>query len=149
MPPPAVTLLDCWPLLEQPRHFDLGHVLNSSVIDAIAPARLGGLSVHHSGVWQCDLSDDRLTWSGGVYDIFGLERGALVRREQAVAHYSEESRAKLERLRSHAIAHRLGFTIDVEIDAAAVGERRLVRVIAAPVCEGDRVVRLHGVKLIV
>jgi len=90
-----------------------------------------------------------LTWSGGVFDIFGLERDSTVSREQAVAHYSEESRASLERLRSYAIRHKRGFTIDVEIRAASIGKNRSVRVIGAPVCEDDRVVRLHGLKLII
>jgi hypothetical protein len=70
-----------------------------------------------------------------------------VRRDEAVAFYGEDSRAKMERLRSYAIRHKRGFTLDVEI-RAAVGESRWVRLIAAPVCEGNRVARLHGLKLI-
>lgn len=145
----ALEIFRSWPIWEQPRHFDLGHVLNCAVIDLIEPSHIGALGVHHAGLWQCDLANDVLTWSGGVYDIFGLKRVSPVSREQAVAHYSEESRASLERLRSYAIRNKQGFTIDVEIRAAAVGERRSVRVIAAPVCEGDQVVGLHGLKLII
>jgi hypothetical protein len=138
-----------WPLFEQPRHFDLGHILNCAVTDAIEPGRLGALGIHHAGLWECDLSDESLIWSGGVYDVFGLQRGREVTREQAVAHYREDSRTKLERLRAYAISQRRGFTLDAEIDAASVGERRWMRLIAAPVCEGDRVVRLHGLKLLI
>jgi len=54
----------------------------------------------------------------------------------------------MERLRAHAIKHRRGFTLDVEINAVTDG-RRWMRLIGAPVCEGDRAVRLHGLKLIV
>jgi len=54
----------------------------------------------------------------------------------------------MERMRAHAIRHRCGFTLDVEISASAVGEARTVRLIAAPVCEGDLAVRLHGLKLL-
>jgi PAS domain-containing protein len=142
-------MLRSWPIWEEPRHFDLSHILNCAVIDLIEPAHVGDLAVHHAGLWQCDLANDALTWSGGVYDIFGLERDLPVSRDKAVAHYSEESRASLERLRSYAIRHKRGFTIDVEIHAAAVGQRRSVRVIAAPVCEDGRVVLLHGLKLII
>jgi hypothetical protein len=53
----------------------------------------------------------------------------------------------MERLRSYAIRHKRGFTLDVDI-RAAVGETRWVRLIAAPVCDGNRVARLHGLKLI-
>ncbi len=52
----------------------------------------------------------------------------------------------MERLRAHAIARRRGFTIDVEI-RPATGEKRWMRLIAAPVCRGGRPVRLHGLKL--
>jgi PAS domain-containing protein len=137
-----------WPLWEQPRHFELGHVLNSAVSDLIEPARMGQLGFHHAGCWECDLKDNKLTWSGGVYDIFGLQRWAPVRREEAVALYSERSRTIMERLRAHAIRHRRGFTVDVEI-LPATGERRWIRLIAAPVCVGRDVIRLHGLKLVI
>lgn len=137
-----------WPLSEQARHFDLGHVLNCAVTDLVIPAVPGGLGLHHVGCFECDLADDSLTWSGGVYDIFGLPRGASLTRDEAVSFYCEESRAKLERLRSYAIKHRRGFTLDVEI-APAVGGRRWMRLIAAPICAGGRSARLQGLKLII
>lgn len=138
-----------WPLWEQPRHFDLGHILNCAVTDAIQPVNIGALGIQHAGVFECDLSTNALTWSGGVYDIFGLPRGTIVSRTEALAIYTEDSRAKLERIRAYAIRHKRGFTLDIDIRAASVDELRHVRVIAAPVCQDDKVVRLHGVKLIV
>jgi PAS domain-containing protein len=114
----------------------------------VEPAEVGGLGLHHAGCWECDLTDNSLIWSGGVYDIFGLPRGAQVNRKEAVALYSEASRAAMERLRAYAIEHKRGFTLDTEI-FPAVGKRRWMRLIAAPVCDGGRVVRLHGLKLIV
>lgn len=137
-----------WPIYEQARHFELGSVLSCAVTDAIDPARVGDLGLHHAGLWECDLADNSLIWSGGVYDIFGLPRNAKIRREEIVALYRVESRAAMERLRAHAIKHRRGFTLDVEIDAVT-GGRRWVRLIGAPVCEDGRPVRLHGLKLIV
>ena len=141
-------LLHSWPLSEQPRHFELGMVLNSAVIDMVGPGEVGQLGVHHAGCWECDLTDNSLTWSGGVYDIFGLPRGAEVSRDEAVYLYTEESRAAMERLRSYAIEHRRGFTLDAEI-RPAIGGGRWMRLIAAPVCDGDKVLRLHGLKLII
>jgi PAS domain-containing protein len=143
-----VALTDSWPLSEQARHFELGHVLNSAVTDLIQPALTGELGIHHAGCWECDLADDSLTWSGGIYDIFGLPRSVPVRRDEAVSRYCEHSRARMENLRAYAIKHRRGFTLDVDIHPAA-GDARRVRLIAAPVCDGDRVVRLHGLKLII
>jgi hypothetical protein len=76
-------LLESWPLSEQSRHFDLGLVLNSAVTDIIGPAQVGALGIHHSGCWECNLADNSLTWSGGIYDIFGLPRGSPVSGEDA------------------------------------------------------------------
>lgn len=137
-----------WPVREQQSHFDLGHVLNCAVAEAIGPVEVGALGPHHAGLWECDLSDNSLIWSGGVYDIFGLERGVAVTRDLALSLYADESRAKLERLRAHAIRNNLGFTLDIEIRAAAVGQRRRLRIIGAPVFVGEVAVRLHGLKII-
>lgn len=138
-----------WALNEQSRHFELGHLFNSVIADAIDWQQVGAVGPYHAGVWECDLLDNSLIWSGGVYDLFGLERGARITREEALTHYTEESRAKLERLRSHAIRQRLGFTLDVEVRAAAVGRNREVRIIASPEYHECRPVRLRGLKLIV
>jgi len=137
-----------WPLFEQSRQFELGYVLSSVVTDLIDPTEVGGLNLHHVGCWECNLSDNSLIWSGGVYDLFGLPRGATVTRDEAVSFYSEASRASMEQLRRHAIRYRRGFTLDVAIRPATGGERNM-RLITAPVCEGNRVVRLHGLKLLV
>jgi hypothetical protein len=138
-----------WPVCDLNAHFDLGHVLNCAVADAIEPLQIGALGPHHAGLWECDLVTGKLIWSGGVYDMFGLERGAPLTRDLALAHYSDHSRSKLESLRSDAIRRGQGFTLDVEIRAAATGQSRRIRIIGAPVCEGEIAVRLHGLKLIV
>lgn len=140
-------LLHSWPLWDHSRHFDLGCILNCAITDIAEPAEIGALDVHHAGLWECNLADDSLIWSGGVYDIFGFPRGTAVSRSEAVALYCEESRAMMERLRAHAIKHKRGFTVDVEI-RAAIGEIRRMRLIGAPVCEGGQVTRLHGLKII-
>lgn len=137
-----------WPLYEQRRHFDLGSILNSAATDVVEPSEVGGLGSHHVGCWECDLADDSLIWSGGVYDIFGLPRGVRVTRDESVALYSEESRIMMSRMRSYAIKHRRGFTLDAEI-FPVVGGSRWMRLIAAPICNGSRAVRLHGLKLII
>ena len=143
-----IPLHHTWPLCERSRQFDLGYILNCGVIDMVKPPEVGRLGIHHAGSWECDLADDSLLWSGGVYDIFGLPRGIKITREAAMMLYSEDSRAVMERLRAYAIKHGVGFTLDVEI-RAAIGEVRWMRLIAVPVCAGDRPLRLHGLKLII
>lgn len=136
-----------WPLSEQTSRLDFGDVLNSVVTDVLEPRKIGAIGLHHAGVWECNLADDSLTWSGGVYDLFGLQRSDPITRNQALAHYSEDSRAKLERLRSHAISNSHGFTLDVKVYAAVVGKLRQVRIIGAPVYSDGVPVRLHGLKI--
>lgn len=137
-----------WPIWDRSQHFELGHVLSSVVTDAVKPPHVGQLGVHHAGCWECNLSNNSLIWSGGVYDIFGLPRGVPVSRDDAVRYYSEECRAKMEHLRAYSIKHRRGFTLDVRI-WAAIGDYRWMRLIAEPVfCEG-RIVRLQGLKLVI
>jgi len=142
----SLILLNSWPIWEQHRQFELGHVLNSVLTDLLAPTHIGDLGPYHAGCWECDLADNSLIWSGGVYDIFGLPRNTAVRRDEAASLYCEESRTKMERLRSHALRHRRGFTLDAEI-CSAIGEKRWMRLIAVPVFINDRVVRLHGLKI--
>jgi PAS domain-containing protein len=135
-----------WPLTEQPKHFELGAVLNSAAIDAAAPYTVGEIGAHHAGCWECDLSDNSLIWSGGVHDLFGLPRDLTATRDVAVRMYSEHSRVKMEALRAHAIRHKRGFTLDIEIRPANGGER-WVRLITAPVLNDNKVVKLHGLKI--
>jgi PAS domain-containing protein len=142
-----------WPLYERDRFFELGQLHRCETLDPIpdvvdVAARLARGRVR-IGQWECDLADnDRLNWSDEVYDIFGIPRGEAVRREEAVALYAEPSRAAMEKLRAYAIRHRRGFTLDVEIRPVQA-PRRWMRLIAAPVCEGERIVKLQGLKFLV
>jgi hypothetical protein len=136
-----------WLLNEPPRHFEAGFILDCNPAELTDFAVRQALGHKRSGWWECDLSDDSLTWTAGVYEIFGLAQGTVVTRDEAVSLYCEESRASMERLRSYSIANRTGFVLDARIKPANGEPRRWMRLIAAPVCEGDRIVRLHGLKL--
>ena len=148
-PTEPLPLHHSWPLREEARRFEQGWILSSAAIDVLEPGEVGKLGPYHAGCWECDLADNSLAWTGGVYDIFGLPRFARITRDEAAALYAEESRVAMERLRAYAIKHRRGFTLDAQILSAAVGERRWMRLIAAPVCKGRRVVSLRGIKLII
>jgi PAS domain-containing protein len=151
-PTEPLPLHHSWPLFEQGRRFELGYVLgpapHPSARSAAPPADALSLARRGIGVWECDLSDNALAWSTGVYDIFGLPRDVHMRREETVALYEESSRAVMEHLRAYAIKHQRGFTVDVEI-RPDLASPRWMRLIAAPVCHGNRVVRLHGLKKLI
>ena len=142
-----------WPLTERQDRFALGTLLPiGSSLDTGAPALLRSfedpavLAAYSVGRWSCTLASGALHWSGAVYDLFGFPQGASVTRAEALAVYTEESRAAVERLREHAIRHRRGFTIDVELrphDRAS----RWMRLIAEPVVVDGQVATVTGLKI--
>lgn len=148
-PTEPLPLNHSWPIFERTQRFDLGWVGEEVAVapDAIGDPRCDRqiIAGRQAGKWACDLTDSRLTWSDGVYDIFGLPRGSVVARSESVALYAEHSRAAMERLRAYAIKHRRGFTLDAEI-APFNAARRWMRLICVPICDGKTVVRLEGLK---
>lgn len=141
-PVAALPLIHSWPLFEREQRLDLGMTLDVAPrgADAGFARRIGA-----AGRWECDLRDDRLVWSPAVYDLFGLPIGMPPLRAEVLPLYQEGSRALMERLRAYAIRHRRGFTLDAELRPAD-GGRRWMRLVAAPVIEHGRVVRLIGLK---
>ncbi len=95
--------------------------------------------------WECDLSDDSLRWTTGVFELFGLPPDQPVRRDDVVAMYSEDSRAELDRLRSEAIATCGSFTFEAEIRRAD-GEPRWLRITADVEARDGRAAYLYGLK---
>ncbi|MFC3443003.1 diguanylate cyclase [Sphingobium rhizovicinum] len=131
-----------WPL------YDLRTHLAPVLLDAEIARSDIALAERGLGLWHCDLTDDnRLSWTAGVYDMFGLERDCPVARPLSVSLYAPESREPMERLRAYAIKHKRGFTLDVDINQADGGGRCAMRLIAAPILNAeDDVIALHGVK---
>jgi len=97
------------------------------------------------GAWQCDLRTDALTWTAGVFDLFGLSREAPLARQDTVAMYEEESGEAMQRLRSHAIARQGRFSLDAQI-VRPDGERRWMRLTGATRSAQGRVTHLYGLK---
>ena len=146
LPTEPLPLHHSWPLTGGGPRFDLGQLLDGADVGAIDPVRDALLLRRHRiGCWQCNLADNSLTWSAEVHDLFGFPRDAMVSRAESVARYGEPSRAAMERLRAYAIRHRRGFTLDAEISTAQ-GDRRWMRLVAAPLYDAGRVIALRGLK---
>jgi PAS domain-containing protein len=128
-------LYHSWPIAARAGHFAQGMLIDDDV-----------MPVADIGRWHCALPDNALTWDPTVFELFGLSRDVVLTRPLAVACYAEESRAAMERLRAHAIRYQRGFTLDVEVGPPA-GRRRWLRLIAAPIVVGKRVVALEGLKI--
>ncbi len=98
-----------------------------------------------TGMWQCDLPHETLTWTDGVYDIFELPRGFRITRPEAVGFYTQKSLKMLEEVRRRAIRDCTDFTLDTEI-MTALGNSRRMRIIGHVKCENGRAVRIFGIK---
>jgi PAS domain-containing protein len=95
--------------------------------------------------WQCDLSDESLRWDSGVFDLFGIPRGARIDRREVLGFYCDDSREELERLRSEALAQCGSFTFEARIRRPD-GETRWMRVTADVAMSGGRARQLYGLK---
>ncbi len=149
-PTAPLPLNHSWPLFDAGERLDvsplgpfrLGAQPSPSAITAI-DEELAGRGI---GVWECDLHDNRITWSHGVYDLFAMPRGMAVDRDYSVSLSSPSSRAVMEYLRAYAIRHKRGFTVDAELSLPG-GDHRWMRLSARPVLDDGKVVRLCGVKI--
>ncbi len=97
------------------------------------------------GVWECDLANNTLAWSEGVYDLFELPPHRPVTRAWAVTAYDPASRVEMERLRDRALREGQGFSLDARITTAK-GNKRWMRLTANVAYENGVAVRLFGTK---
>lgn len=119
------------------------NIVTRQWIDSPAPVAEEPLLL--PAAWRCDLLDDSLTWSAGVFELFGIPQGTRIDRREIVTMYSEESRAMLHRLRSQAIVMCGSFTFEARIRRLD-GEMRWMRVTADTVARGGHATHLYGTK---
>ena len=114
-------------------------------VSGIDPLVERALMLAKAGTWACDLSNDRLSWTSGVYDIFGLPIDAAVDRRQTLEMYTEPSREALQRVRKQAIATGGVFTLDAQI-VRTDGELRWMRINGEVIRPAGASPVLHGMK---
>lgn len=102
-------------------------------------------SIIPMGAFACKLANGRLSWTRGVFELFGLPNDTAPERERIVAMYTEASRELLERRRSHAIATRSRFSLDANI-MRPDGTERWIRITAAVRSVNGRSDTLYGMK---
>src|SRR5579864_8715381 len=103
------------------------------------------LNIARIGAWECELETERLTWTAGVYDIFGFPMGNPLRRASIVDLYVDESRRNMELARAEVIRSGQAVTLDTEIRTWR-GERRWMRLSIDTVREAERPTRIFGSK---
>ena len=97
------------------------------------------------GAWSCDLRDERLTWTSGVFELFGLAMDRVPDRRAVIGMYDEESRDLLEWHRSRAIDTCSRFSIEARI-LRPDGDERWMRITAATRRANGRTEALFGMK---
>lgn len=97
------------------------------------------------GAWSCDLATNRIGWTTGIYDLFGLPAERAVDRRETVGMYTEESRDVMERARAQAIACCGNFAIDAQI-VRTDGELRWMRLTGKMAKGVAGSARLYGLK---
>lgn len=97
------------------------------------------------GAFDCELASETLTWTDGVYHLFGLEPGLVLRRSQVVGFYSDESRAEMEAARAEAIRSGDPLTVEARIRTAQ-GETRWMRLFMQVDQAGAAARRIFGGK---
>lgn len=139
-PREPLALYHSWPLWEEDTRFDLGRLHDVTW----ARERHEAPTVPR-GMWRCDLPTGSLFWSPEVHGLFGIPAHERATRDDALAIYAEESRAALERLRTYALRHRRGFTLDVLLRPHGARDR-WVRINAVPRLADGEAVELYGTK---
>lgn len=97
------------------------------------------------GAWECRLPTQELCWTDGVYDLFGLRRGDIVRRADILDLYEESSRREMDRLRSQSLASGQPFSLDCRIRTES-GAPRWMRLVAGVDRHAGRNARIFGSK---
>ncbi|PZN96370.1 MAG: GGDEF domain-containing protein [Hyphomicrobiales bacterium] len=114
------------------------------------PAALTGESLYEQallgsgGSWSCNLATEVLSWTDGVYDLFGLKRGSTLKRAATLDAYQSQSRSEMEQRRAAAIKTGKGFSLDCQLRTA--GQTRWMRLRVGVSFEHGRPIRIFGSK---
>jgi diguanylate cyclase (GGDEF)-like protein len=120
---------------------------STAFLPAEVRARLYDQAFGHTriGAWECEVETERLTWTSGVYDIFGFPIGNPLRRASIVDLYIDESRRNMELARAEVIRSGCSLSLDTEIRTWN-GEKRWMRLSINAMGESGQPLRIFGAK---
>src|SRR6185437_2517299 len=120
---------------------------SAAFLPAEVRARLYDQAFGHAriGAWECEIATERLTWTSGVYDIFGYPEGNPLRRASIVDLYIDESRRNMELARAEVIRSGCTLSLDTEIRTWR-GESRWMRLSIRAAAQDGRPTRMFGAK---
>ena len=96
------------------------------------------------GAWSCDLGTEVLSWTDGVYDLFGIKRGTTLTRAMSLDVYQSQSRSEMDQRRAAAIRSGKGFSLDCQLRTG--GQSRWMRLSVGVTYEQGRPTRIYGSK---
>ena len=96
------------------------------------------------GAWSCDLATEIVSWTDGVYDLFGIRRGQTLHRSMALDIYQSQSRSEMERQRAASIRSGKGFVLDCQLRSD--GRSRWMRLRLGVSYDQGRPIRIFGSK---
>lgn len=105
--------------------------------------RIAGEAAHIGG-WFMDLPDGRLIWSEEVRAIHGYERERFPSVDEALTHYTSESREALSDALCECMANGVPFDVELELipgDGRQVWERAIGQAVRD---ESGKIVRIQG-----
>lgn len=97
------------------------------------------------GAFECDLHDDTLQWTDGVFALFGFDRNNRLDRRETLALYTPPALDALEQARSAAIMARSTFELEAQI-IRPDGVQRWLRIRAGVRSANGRATHLYGLK---
>lgn len=115
-----------------------------------APGAISAASLYEQallgpgGAWSCDLATEVLTWTDGVYDLFGIKRGLKLNRAMSLDVYQSQSRSEMDQRRAAAIKTGKGFALDCQLRTN--GQSRWMRLRVGVTYEHGRPTRIFGSK---
>jgi len=95
------------------------------------------------GAWEYDPATEDLSWSEGVYDVFGVPRSFEPTPAAAFEFYHPEDRDAVKTAVDRALADRERFDVEARIETGA-GAVRWLRTHGSPLVDDGEVVRLRG-----
>ncbi len=133
-------------MLDTPPEEDLGQGFENwaRYIEQRSPIWNDVEGIGRIGAWALDVTTGSVSWTRGVYEIYGLAADSVREKETALSYYEAEDQTRLIAAIESAIQDQRPYDLTCRLRRKD-SERRVVRTSGKPVTVDGKVVRLAGV----